>query len=135
MTMKRKKLGPGKEISLYNPPYNMMARENIGAVFTKTLKNAFEKGNSLAKVFNNHTIKLSYSTMPSMAMKIKAHNNQIKSNNENNENTKKDYVTAPKLKGEKSSNVSGGNMPKGRPHLLMHMGKHNKKLEIHWTHQ
>ena len=72
----------------------------MGQIFTKALKTSFKNGNPLAKHFNNHTVKLSYATMPSMAMKIGAHNNNIKrKNNETPDNTVKKLCDCPKTKG------------------------------------
>ena len=66
-----------RQITWFNPPYNIMVRNNIGKLFAKALEKHIPKGHVLHPLLNKHTVKLSYSTMPSMASKVGAHNNKL----------------------------------------------------------
>ena len=73
-----------------------MAVNNIGKVFKEAMSKYITKGHPLEKIVNQHTTKLSYSCMPSMATKIGGHNNKIIKNNEQEEGRQCD---CPKTKG------------------------------------
>ena len=55
----------------------MNVRTNIGKAFLKLMKKHFPNGNSLHKVFNKNTLKVSYSCMGNMASIISSHNRTI----------------------------------------------------------
>ena len=61
----------------YNPPWNMNVQSKIGEQFLKALDSEIKPDNPLRKVFNRHTIKISYSNMPNMARVISTHNSKI----------------------------------------------------------
>ena len=50
----------------YNPPYNMSLKTNLGREFFKLVDKNFTESNSLSKIFNRKSIKISYSTMKNM---------------------------------------------------------------------
>ena len=72
-----------RQVTWFNPPWNCMLKENIGKVFSRALEKHFPKGHILHPIFNKHTVKLSYSTMPSMASKIGANNNKLEKDQNN----------------------------------------------------
>ena len=61
----------------FNPPYSMDVRTNIGKTFLKSIRKHFPNGNSLHKIFNKNTFKVSYSCMRNMASIISSHNRTI----------------------------------------------------------
>ena len=61
----------------FNPPYSMDVRTNIGKTFLKSITKHFPNGNSLHKIFNKNTFKVSYSCMSNMASIISSHNRTI----------------------------------------------------------
>ena len=50
-----------KKIIWYNPPFSLNVKTNVGKLFFKILRNNFPKTNSLSKMFNKNTVKISYS--------------------------------------------------------------------------
>ena len=50
-----------RKIIWYNPPYSLNVKTNIGKIFFKLLNKHFLVNNSLHKIFNRNTVKLSYS--------------------------------------------------------------------------
>ena len=67
-----------------NPPFSKNVKIKLGKEFLKLVKVYFLKNNTLNKIFNKNTIKLSYSCLPNMKSFINAQNKQIlnESNNE-----------------------------------------------------
>ena len=61
----------------YNPPWNMNVQTKIGEAFLKALDSEIKPDNPLRKVFNRHTIKISYSNMPNMSKVVSTHNSKI----------------------------------------------------------
>ena len=55
----------------------MDVRTNIGKSFLKSITKHFPNGNSLHKIFNKNTFKVSYSCMSNMASIISSHNRTI----------------------------------------------------------
>ena len=68
-----------RRIIWYNPPYSKSVTINIG----KLLRVHFPKQHPLHRVFNDNTVKLSYSCMPNVDSIIKAHNSKIQRKVEN----------------------------------------------------
>ena len=66
-----------RKIIWFNPPYSMDVRTNIGKTFLKSITKHFPNGNSLHKIFNKNTFKVSYSCMCNMASIISSHNRTI----------------------------------------------------------
>ena len=88
-----------RKVTWYNPPYNTMAKENIGIAFKKAIKKHIPKGHPLYTVINEHVTKLSYSIMPNKASKIGAHNNKTEGQNQNSEKAR--LCSFPNTKGKK----------------------------------
>ncbi len=63
-----------RNITWYNPPYDLRVETNIGRQFLKTLDESFPVGHVLRPLFNRNTVKLSYSCMPNISRVIDAHN-------------------------------------------------------------
>ena len=61
----------------FNPPYSKLLKTNIGKYFFRLLNKHFPPGHKLYKVFNNNTLKLSYSCMSNLKAKIDGHNKKI----------------------------------------------------------
>ena len=55
-----------KNILWFNPPWAMNVKTNVGANFLKLVDKHFPKSNTLNKIVNRNTIKLSYRTTPNL---------------------------------------------------------------------
>ena len=66
-----------RKIIWFNPPFSINIRTNIGQQFFKLLNKHFPKENSLHKIFNKNTVKLSYSCTRNMGSIISAHNKHV----------------------------------------------------------
>ena len=66
-----------RKIVWHNPPFCKSVKTNLGKEFFKILRNCFPPENPLSKIFNNNTVKLSYSCMPSIGKTISGHNQKI----------------------------------------------------------
>ena len=73
-----------RRIIWYNPPYSKNVATNIGKEFFKLLRLHFPKQHPLHRLFNDNTVKLSYSCMPNMDSIVKAHNTKILRKEEEN---------------------------------------------------
>lgn len=73
----RSRRNRGRNITWYNPPWNDSVATNIGRKFLGIIEECFKKEHVLSKIFNRHTVKLSYSCMPNMKNAIAAHNRRI----------------------------------------------------------
>ena len=71
-----------------NPPDSKTVKTRIGKLFLQLIKNHFPKEHKFHKIFNRNTLKLSYSCMPNIKTKIKAHNRVILQNSPS-KNTKR----------------------------------------------
>ena len=69
-----------RNITWYNPPFNSNVRTNLGRKFLHIVDKCFPKNHPLHKIFNRHTLKLSYSCMPNMKSVISSHNKYVLSN-------------------------------------------------------
>ena len=70
-----------RNIIWFNPPFSSNVRTSIGGIFLKLIRKHFPKKSTLHKIFNQNTMKVSYSCMPNVANIIKTHNNKIANNN------------------------------------------------------
>jgi hypothetical protein len=61
----------------YNPPYSKNVSSNIGQNFLQLLDKHFPPSNKLHKIFNRHTVRVSYSCLQNMENFISKHNNKI----------------------------------------------------------
>ena len=66
-------------ITWYNPSWNLWVKTNLGRKFLFIVGKYFPKKHPLHKIFNRHTLKLSYSCMPNMKS-IMSHNKTVLSN-------------------------------------------------------
>ncbi len=55
-----------RNITWYNPPWNSNVKTCIGKKFLAIIDKCFPPNHRLNKIFNRHTLKLSYSCMPNM---------------------------------------------------------------------
>lgn len=63
-----------REITWYTPPFDLNVKTKIGSKFLKLVKSYFNKQHPLHKIFNTHTLKISYSCMPNIKKIIDKHN-------------------------------------------------------------
>ena len=63
-----------RNIIWFNPPYSKSVKTNIGRIFIKLISKHFPPNHKFVKIFNKNTIKLSYSCMPNIRLKINGHN-------------------------------------------------------------
>ena len=80
---KEKKKRQARQVTWFNPPFNLNVRVDIGKKFLNLVKKHFKKGGkidqtglNLSKILNAHTVKLSYSTTNNIARHIVKHNNK-----------------------------------------------------------
>ena len=66
-----------RDITRYNPPFNSNIKTNLGRKFLHIVDKCFQKNHSLYKIFNRHTLKLSYSCMPNMKSIISSQNKHV----------------------------------------------------------
>jgi len=59
-----------RNVTWYNPPWNSSLKTNLGRKFLCIVDKCFPKNHPLHKIFNRHTLKLSYSCMPNMKSTI-----------------------------------------------------------------
>ena len=63
-----------RNITWFNPPYDMRVRSNIGRKFLTLIDKCFPTTHVLRQVCNRNTLKLSYSTMPNIQRLISSDN-------------------------------------------------------------
>ena len=63
-----------RNITWFNPPFSMNVETNVGNCFLNLIDRHFPKSNPLQKLFNRHTLKLSYSCMSNVENIITNHN-------------------------------------------------------------
>ena len=66
-----------RKVIWFNPPYSKNFKTPVGKLFLKLVEKHFPKQLSLHKIFNRHTVKVSYSCMENVSSVIKAHNNRL----------------------------------------------------------
>ncbi|KAL9965170.1 hypothetical protein ACROYT_G028933 [Oculina patagonica] len=66
-----------RKIVWYNPPWDANVKTNLGRKFLNIIDRCFPSGHPLHKIFNKHTLKLSYSCMPNMKSIISSHNKAV----------------------------------------------------------
>ena len=69
-----------RNIMWYNPPFSPNVQTNVGKSFLRTVKRSFPPGHPLHKIFNQNTLKLSYSCMPNVRNIIDNRNKKIQQN-------------------------------------------------------
>jgi hypothetical protein len=63
-----------RNITWFNPPFSKNVETNVGKHFLELIDRHFPKSNPLNKIFNRHTLKLSYSCMNNIDAMISSHN-------------------------------------------------------------
>ena len=66
-----------RRVIWWNPPYSANVKTKVGSLFFAALDENFGKDNPLRKIFNRHTIKMSYRTTPNFKKIIASHNKKI----------------------------------------------------------
>ena len=66
-----------ESVKSYGSILHIALVSNVGKIFLKLIKNHFPKGNSLNKIFNKNTVKLSYSCMGNILSIISSENKSI----------------------------------------------------------
>ena len=64
----------------FNPPFDASMTTKLGKVFLNILDRCFPPGHVLRRVFNRHTVQLSYRTMPNLGRIITGHNTKLLKN-------------------------------------------------------
>ena len=57
----------------FNPSHSIKVKTNFGKAFLKLIKNNFTGNNSFHRIFNKHTIKITYSCMRNISSIIASH--------------------------------------------------------------
>ena len=66
-----------RKIIWFNPPYSKSVKTNIGKTFLQLLSKHFPPNNKMHKIFNENTVKISYSCMRNISSIISSHNRNI----------------------------------------------------------
>ena len=66
-----------RKIIRYNPPFARNVKINIGKEFLKLIKSHFHERHAFNKIFNKHSVKLSYSCTKNVASIISGHNKRV----------------------------------------------------------
>ena len=69
-----------RNITWYNPPFISNVRTNLAKKFLHIVDKCFPENHPLHKIFNRHTLKLSYSCMPNTRSAISSHDKYVLSN-------------------------------------------------------
>ena len=75
-----------RKVLWYNPPWNSNVKTNLGRKFLNIVDRCFLKTHPLHKIFNPHTLKLSYSCMPNIKTIISSHNKKLLSDYNQSQN-------------------------------------------------
>ena len=75
---RNEKMRTGRKKNIwFNTPFSFSVKINIGKLLFKMLKKHFPKANSLSKLFNKNTIKISYSGTRNMKSILSNHKKQM----------------------------------------------------------
>ena len=66
-----------RRIIWFNPPFSKNVATNVGRRFLQLMKKHFPPKSRLSKIFNNNTLKVSYSCMSNMGSIIRSHNRKL----------------------------------------------------------
>jgi hypothetical protein len=66
-----------RKMIYFNPPWSSGVKSNVGGQILKLLDSCFLPNNPLFKIFNRHTVKVSYRTTPNIQQIIVAHNRKL----------------------------------------------------------
>ena len=76
-TTKTNKKTRKRKIIWFNPPYCLSVKTIVGRIFLKLIRKHCPKGNSLNKIFNKNTVRVSYSCMGNISSIISSRNKNI----------------------------------------------------------
>ena len=68
-----------RNVTWFNPPYSKSVKTNVGHRFLSLVSKHFPKESTLHKIFNKHTLKVSYSCLPNVASNISSANRKLRS--------------------------------------------------------
>ena len=74
---RRRRRRKKNHIIWFNPPWCSSVSTNVGRKFLNLLERCFPATHPLSKIFNRRTVKISYSTMPSLGRIIEGHNSKV----------------------------------------------------------
>ena len=74
---KKKKRNRHKRQHWFNPPHSDNVRTNVAGKFINIVKSQFTPDHVLHNIFNEKTIRVSYSCMPNMSKKVSMHNGKV----------------------------------------------------------
>ena len=78
-TIGSKKKARKRKILYFNPPFSLSVKTDVGRKFLELVSNCFPKGSQLYKIFNRNTVKMTYSCLPNMGVRIAGNNkNKLK---------------------------------------------------------
>ena len=66
-----------RNITWFNPPFNMNVATNVAKTFLSLIDKHFLKNKKLSKIFNRNTIKVSYSCLPNVKQTISNNNHRL----------------------------------------------------------
>ena len=66
-----------RNITWFNPPYNLDVKTNIAAKFLRMVRRHFPKEHTVNKIFNLNTLKVSYSMTRNIKKYIAKHYNTV----------------------------------------------------------
>ena len=76
-TNSKNKRSKKRKMIYFNPPFSSGVKSQVGAQILKLVDTSFTKTNPLHKIFNRHTIKVSYRTTPNIQQIITSHNKKL----------------------------------------------------------
>ena len=66
-----------RKIIWFNPPFNLDVSTNVAKIFMNLIEKHFPRSSKLHKIFNENTVKVSYTCTQNMSQIIKGHNKKI----------------------------------------------------------
>lgn len=84
---KKNKRKRTRNITWFNPPYDVNVKNNVGKDVLNIVNTCFHKGSKLGKLFNRNTVKMSYSCMTNVKNIIENHNKKIEKPEQNDKGT------------------------------------------------
>ena len=66
-----------RNITWFNPPFNINVATNVAKTFLSLIDKHFPKDKKLSKIFNRNTIKVSYSCLPNVKQTISNNNHRL----------------------------------------------------------
>ena len=86
---KKKPKNRKRQIIWFNPPFSLNVKTNVARKFISIVDRCFPQKHKFRKIFNQNTLKVSYSCLPNMASIVSAHNKKILSDQPQPEPNKK----------------------------------------------